>query len=429
MIVPSIDLQGGRAVQLRGGKELVIDAGDPRPIAERFRVAGEIAVVDLDGATGEGSNAELMRELCSIADCRVGGGIRDVRTAIDWLNAGATKVVLGTAARPEVLRELPRERTIAALDAVHGEVVVKGWRESTGRTVLDRIDELREHVGGFLVTFVEREGRMAGIDASAVEEIVSRAGDVRVTIAGGVRNAEDVRLLDRLGCDAQVGMAIYNGSMDLGDAICAPMRSDRTDGLWATVVCDERGVALGLCYSNAESVRAAVEQRRGVYWSRSRGGLWVKGETSGDVQELVRIDLDCDRDAIRFTVRQAGRGFCHNGTRTCWGEDGGVGRLARTIVARAGEAPPGSYTRRLLEDRELLRSKLLEEANELLDASTPAEAAWEAADVLYFALVAAGARGAGLAEIERELERRARRVTRRGGDAKGNVELTPGTEG
>lgn len=418
MIVPSIDLQNGRAVQLRGGRELVIDAGDPRPIAERFRVAGEIAVVDLDGATGEGSNAELMRELCEIADCRVGGGIRDVRTAVAWLNAGATKVVLGTAATPEVLCELPRERTIAALDAVHGEVVVKGWREATGRAVLDRIDELREHVGGFLVTFVEREGRMAGIDPSAVEAIVSRAQGVPVTIAGGVRDAADVRLLDQLGCDAQVGMAIYNGSMDLGDAICAPMRSDRPDGLWTTVVCDERGVALGLCYSNAASVRAAVSQGRGIYWSRQRGGLWNKGETSGDTQELLRIDLDCDRDAMRFTVRQRGRGFCHNGTRTCWGEDAGLGAMARTIAARAGDAPAGSYTRRLLQDRSLLRSKLLEEAGELLDAASPEDAAWEAADVVYFAMVAAAARGAGLAAIERELTRRGRRVTRRGGDAK-----------
>lgn len=417
MIVPSIDLQGGRAVQLRGGQELVIDAGDPRPIAERFRVAGELAVVDLDAATGEGSNTALMRELCAIADCRVGGGIRDVRSAIEWLDAGATKVVLGTAATANVLQELPRDRVIAALDAVHGEVVVKGWREATGRTVLDRIDEIREHVGGFLVTFVEREGRMAGIDAAAVGEIVARAQGVPVTIAGGVRSGEDVRLLDQLGCDAQVGMAIYNGSLDLGDAICAPMRSDRDDGLWATVVCDERGVALGLCYSNAESVREAVEQRRGVYWSRTRG-LWIKGETSGDTQELLRIDLDCDRDALRFTVRQRGRGFCHEGTRTCWGDEAGIGTLARTIAGRLEDAPEGSYTRRLLEDRELQQAKLLEEANELVQAEGCEAAAWEAADVIYFALVAAAARGAGLEDIERELAKRGRRVSRRSGEAK-----------
>ena len=133
MIVPSIDLMGGQTVQLIGGREKALDAGDPRVIAERFAIAGEIAVVDLDAAIGTGSNAELMRELLAIAPCRVGGGIRDVATAIQWLDAGATRVVLGTAARPEVLRELPPARVVAALDAFNGEVVVKGWREGTGR--------------------------------------------------------------------------------------------------------------------------------------------------------------------------------------------------------------------------------------------------------------------------------------------------------
>ena len=80
MIVPSIDLQSGNAVQLRGGKDLVIDAGDPYAIAERFRIAGEIAIVDLDAAMGNGDNAEVMKKLCTMADCRVGGGIRDVET-------------------------------------------------------------------------------------------------------------------------------------------------------------------------------------------------------------------------------------------------------------------------------------------------------------------------------------------------------------
>ena len=118
MIVPSIDLQGGNAVQLVGGKALAIDAGDPRPIAERFRRVGEIAVVDLDAALGRGNNREVMQELVKIAPCRIGGGIRDVDAALSWLDAGATKVVLGTAARPDVLRHLPRDRVVVALDAV-----------------------------------------------------------------------------------------------------------------------------------------------------------------------------------------------------------------------------------------------------------------------------------------------------------------------
>lgn len=418
MIIPSIDLQGGQAVQLVGGEDLEIEAGAPMPLLQKFRLAGDVAIIDLDAAKGEGSNTALIRELLPHARCRVGGGIRSVEAALEWLDAGAHKVILGTAATPEILRQLPAERVIAALDARHGEVVVQGWREGTGRTILDRMRELEGLVGGFLVTFVEHEGRMSGTaEMEQIAALVEAAGDAKLTIAGGVTTATELAELDALGVDAQVGMALYSGQLHLADAICARMRSDRPDGLWSTVVVDEHGVALGLCYSNLESVRAAVDRVSGVYHSRRRG-LWHKGASSGATQELLAIDLDCDHDALRFTVRQRDPGFCHEEVRTCWGPDSGITALARTIRARAEDAPEGSYTRRLFDDPELLGEKLLEEARELIEAKDADEAAWETADLLYFALVAMTARGASLEDVARELDRRTARVRRRAGDAK-----------
>jgi phosphoribosyl-ATP pyrophosphohydrolase len=407
---------GGQAVQLIGGRELALEAGDPLPIAERFSVAGEIAVVDLDAALGQGENAEVIRRLLKAARCRVGGGIRDVDTALRWLDEGASKVVIGTAATPEVLSKLPPERVIAALDAHQGEVVVKGWREGTGRTVLERIRELSGLVGGFLVTFVEREGRMQGLPLDTAREIVEAAGEAKVTIAGGVTTTLDIAALDRMGADAQVGMALYTGAMDLADAIAAPLTTDRPDGLWPTVVVDEHGTALGLAYSSLESLRDAVRTRTGVYHSRKRG-LWVKGATTGNTQELLRVDVDCDRDTVRFVVRQQGP-FCHTGERTCWGPDWGLRALEATIRSRLADAPEGSYTRRLLDDPSLLDAKLREEAGELASAETPDEVAEEAADLLYFWLVALVRSGKSLEDVERVLDRRALRVTRRGGERK-----------
>ena len=412
MIVPSIDLQAGQAVQLIGGETKALDAGDPRPLARRFGLVGEIAVVDLDAALGQGSNAALIEELIDLAPCRVGGGIRDAASATSWLDRGAHRVVLGTAARPEVLRALPRERAIAALDARHGEVVVEGWRTRTGQGVLERLAALRDLVGGFLVTFVEREGRLEGTDLALAKEIRAAAGDATVTIAGGITTAEEVAALDRLGCDAQVGMALYTGRLGLAEAFAAPLHSDRPDGLWPTVVVDERGVALGFCHSDLESLRAALERGQGVYHSRSRG-LWIKGATSGATQELLRIDADCDRDCLRFAVRQRPPGFCHVGTRTCWGEDMGLGDLARRLAARKLSAPEGSYTARLLADPTLLAAKLREEAGELAEAATRADAIHEAADVLYFTLATLARHDVDLAEVEQALARRALKVTRR----------------
>jgi len=435
MIVPSIDLQNGRAVQLIGGKEKAIDAGDPRPIAEKFGRVGEVAVIDLDAAMGIGNNSEVIRELLKLAPCRVGGGIRSEDRAVEWLDAGARRVILGTAATPGLLRNLPRERVIAAVDSVDGGVVDRGWTNQTGARLEERIDELGPFVGGFLVTFVEHEGRMTGLPMDRVRAIAERAGDVRVTVAGGVKEAGEVTAADRAGADVQAGMSLYSGVMGLGAGFCAPLISDRPDGLWPTVVVDERGSALGLVYSSPESVAQAIETGTGVYYSRSRGGLWVKGATSGNTQELLSIEADCDRDALRFTVRQRGGGFCHTGTRSCFGEEfgigglGGLGALQRTIAARLRAAPEGSYTKRLVTETGLLRSKLLEEARELIEARTPDEASWEAADVMFFALTAAISKGASLEQIERELDRRALKVTRRPGNAKENETTNTSTIG
>lgn len=424
MIIPSIDLMDGRAVQLVQGRRKVLDAGDPRPIAERFGRVGEVAVVDLDAALGRGSNAAVIEELCRSAPCRVGGGIRDRDAALAWLDRGAAKVVLGTAAVPEVLEGLPRDRVVAALDAWEGEVVVKGWTERTGRTVLDGMRELRGLAGGFLVTFVEGEGREAGFPRDRIATLVEAAGAARLTVAGGITTAEEIVWLDRAGADAQVGMALYRGTLDLAEAFTAPLRSERPDGLWPTIVTDDRGAALGLVWSSPESVRAAIDEGCGVYQSRARG-LWRKGATSGATQTVLRIAPDCDRDALCFTVAQEGEGFCHTGEWTCFGPARGLRGLERTLKSRRTAPVGGSLTTRALADDAFLRGKLVEEAGELGDAvaglgltepDAPGGAdrvVEEAADVMYFLTVALERAGTSMADVERELDRRAMKVNRR----------------
>jgi len=432
MIIPSIDLMDGRAVQLRRGKEFVLDGGDPFERLEEFSVAGEVAVVDLDAAMGQGSNAPIMRELVRQAPCRVGGGIRDIDAALEWLDAGAERIVIGTAASVDFCSQLPRDRVIAAVDAVEGKVVVEGWKTKTEHGVIDRIEELAPVVGGFLLTQVEYEGGMSGWNEDLVAEAVKAAGGVRITAAGGITSAEDVGRLDQLGADAQVGMALYPNRMSLGEAVGAPLVKAIDGRLWPTVVCDEEGRALGLVWSTRESLEAAVAERRGIYWSRSRDSLWIKGETSGSTQELVRVELDCDRDALRFVVRQAGSGFCHTGTPGCWPTPFTLSTLSDVITQRGREAPEGSGTAKLMQDPALLASKLREETEELIqalgnvdggdarteDSTEPAgeqanEVIHEAADLLYFTLVAAASRGAGVDALRRELAQRNLRVRRR----------------
>jgi phosphoribosyl-ATP pyrophosphohydrolase len=417
VIIPSIDLAKGRAVQLVGGREQVLDAGAPQPWCDRFRFVGEIAVVDLDAALGRGTNRDLIAELCDVASCRVGGGIRTYADACWWLDRGACRIVIGTAAEPTLLRRLPRERLVVALDARDGEVMVDGWRMATGRNVITRVSELESFVGGFLVTFIEREGRLAGTDLARAKALRELAPSTAFTIAGGVATAAEIAALDRLGVDAQVGMALYTGALDLADGFLAPASSDRADQLIPTVVADEEGVALGLAWSSPASLRLALAERRGIYHSRTRG-IWRKGDTSGHTQTLLGVALDCDRDALRFTVRQRGPGHCHRSTRTCWGAANGLDALESTIASRKRTRDAASYTARLLGEPALLAAKLVEEATEFAQASTRSEAVEEAADLIYFTMVRLAAMDATRADVSRALARRAGRITRRAGEAK-----------
>lgn len=217
-----------------------------------------------------------------------------------------------------------------------------------------------------------------------------------------------------------------DSKLSIVEAFLAPINSDRPDGLFPTVVSSylHTSRSLGLVYSSRESIAESINTGKGVYQSRKHG-LWRKGETSGAVQEVVSIRIDCDADALEFSVIQHGTGFCHLGTATCFGSLSGIGALEETLQSRFKSAPEGSYTRRLFNDEQLLRSKIMEEAEELCDAQTKDEVAFEAADLVYFALTRCVSKGVSLADVERALDKKARKVTRRKGDAKPKWDKAP----
>lgn len=407
VIVPSIDLIGGRAVQLQQGERLVLERDDVFELAQRFGRLGEIAVVDLDAAFGRGENTALILQLCRLARCRVGGGIRDVDRAKRYLRGGAAAVVIGTAATPDFLAQLPRERAIVALDARNGNVTTDGWRHTEDETPLQRARRLQPYCGGFLYTNVDREGMLGGIDLETAKALREQS-EGALTYAGGVAAIDDVLALDRLGIDAQVGMALYTGALDAVETAVASIDFAKGNGLVPTIVCDARdkGIRM-LAYSNADSLRIALRDGVGAYWSRSRNEIWRKGETSGATQRLVRMEVDCDRDALTFYVEQTGP-TCHTGADRCFGaRDFTWSTLLDRIDARAQSGSEKSYTRKLLADPAFLREKLLEEAEEVAEAVTHDEVAWECADLLYFMSVRMRAAGVGIDDVMAQLASRA----------------------
>jgi phosphoribosyl-ATP pyrophosphohydrolase/phosphoribosyl-AMP cyclohydrolase len=184
-------------------------------------------------------------------------------------------------------------------------------------------------------------------------------------------------------------------------------------GLCPAIVVDAAtGEVLTLAYMNQESLAKTEESGETWFFSRSRNQLWHKGETSGHTQKVVSMAADCDRDAIVVRVIPSGPA-CHNGTRTCFsGPSGGaLALLDDTLQKRDRERPAGSHTTRLLEDQNLRIKKLGEECAELISAllsGSSERATEEAADLVYHITVALRARGISIADLQRELLKRAR---------------------
>jgi phosphoribosylformimino-5-aminoimidazole carboxamide ribotide isomerase len=226
MIIPCIDLMDGKAVQLVRGEEKALEREDPLALLTEFAGFPEIQVIDLDAAMGRGTNDAIVRVLCSRAACRVGGGVRSVQRARELAEAGAHKVIVGTAAfstrgirqgfLKSLARAIGRERVMLALDSREGKIVVKGWKESTAFTAEKVIRKLEPYCGEFLCTFVDREGTMTGTDLTWFARLRA-ATDLPITAAGGIHTLEEIRALAEMKIHAALGMAVYTGRLKLDD--------------------------------------------------------------------------------------------------------------------------------------------------------------------------------------------------------------------
>ncbi len=224
MILPCIDLMDGKVVQLVQGREKALEGDSPDVMLQRFHAFPEIQVIDLDAAIGRGANDSIVEYLASRASIRAGGGVRTAERAHKLVDQGAKKVIVGTSAfsaagvngplLAEMREAIGKDRLIVALDSKDGRIVVKGWREATRFTAEEVIRELEPYCGGFLCTYVDKEGMMQGTDLEWFRRLRA-ATTLEITAAGGITTIEEIRALSRLGIHAALGMAIYTGRLNL----------------------------------------------------------------------------------------------------------------------------------------------------------------------------------------------------------------------
>lgn len=223
MLIPSIDLMGGKIVQLVQGKTKALEFGDFEPWIERFSKYPLVQLVDLDAAMGRGDNRRLVAGFAARLICQFGGGIRSAEAARRMLAAGVKRVVLGSAFVKEgrvnrrfaeqLAARVGPEALVCALDSRGGRVAIHGWRETTALTPFQMMRVLEPLCGGFLYTHIETEGLMNGAPLEIIEKL-RRATARRLAAAGGIATMAEVNRLDEMGVDAVVGMAIYSGRLE-----------------------------------------------------------------------------------------------------------------------------------------------------------------------------------------------------------------------
>ncbi|GAM35407.1 histidinol dehydrogenase [Talaromyces pinophilus] len=327
--------------------------------------------------------------------------------AVEVLNAGASKIFLTTKQLISLTdeNEVPSTRLVAYVSSDEDSTELRNWLANAPESQNVGVCSTTNAAGLFEKFGFPKDGgqvyKSFG-DNVTEEAVIEEAAHGVVAIVPS----------------SQFSITpTADGKVSASNVLASRAVPDANTGLIATLVVDERGVSLGFVWSSKESLKEALKTGTGVYQSRKRG-LWYKGQTSGDTQELLSIGFDCDADCMVFKVKQLGRGFCHLGTNTCFGKYRGLSSLQKTLQSRKESAPPGSYTARLFNDPKLVEAKIMEEAEELCQATTKSEIAAEAADLIYFALTRCVAAGVSLEDIERNLDMKNLKVKRRKGDAK-----------
>jgi len=218
MIIPCIDLMGGKVVQLIQGREKFLELPDALAVLAKFADYPQIQVIDLDGALGRGDHSEIIRELCRRKPCRVGGGIRTVEKALDVVEGGALKVIVGSSAfasdgintvfLESLVAAVPREKLMIAVDCLGDRVAIRGWRETLPLTSAQALARLEPYCSEFLYTYIDAEGKLQGTNLAWFRSLRA-ATQLPITAAGGITTEAEIKALEEIGMNAALGMAIY----------------------------------------------------------------------------------------------------------------------------------------------------------------------------------------------------------------------------
>ena len=343
-LYPAIDMKGGQCVRLRQGEfsDVTVYESEPFRVAIRFEQEGAtfIHLVDLDGALeGKSINEDAIRKVVSSVKipCELGGGIRTMDDIERVLSYGIYRVIIGTKAVSdpdfvtEAVKKFGADHIVVGVDAKNGLVATHGWEKVSEKSALEMVLDMKARgVKTVIYTDISKDGMLSGPNVDMTKKLATETG-IEVIASGGMSCMEDLEKLKDAGIPgAIIGKAIYEKKIDVREAVSryqkpsvlfdipfSEMKKDPQGLVPVIVQEDGTGEVLMLAYMNEEAYENTLKTGLMTYYSRSRKEQWVKGLTSGHLQYVKELRIDCDRDTLLATVKQIGAA-CHTGNHSCF---------------------------------------------------------------------------------------------------------------
>jgi phosphoribosyl-AMP cyclohydrolase/phosphoribosyl-ATP pyrophosphohydrolase/uncharacterized protein related to proFAR isomerase len=410
-ILVTMDMYNGQPVLVKSSQVYQTHSdGDYQKAIEKINIFTDILIVDLDGAFGQTNtlNREIIKNLAQKYHVFTGGGLRSLNDIDDVLKSSVRRCVLASA-DDILINKIPKERLIVEISInEQNEILIHGRQTNTHMNIITRINQLIEMgVHAISITFVQTEGHLQGIPRKQIQDLILQIPDKirKIYIAGGITTLDDLEYLwSFYRVIPQIGSAIWKNQLTIGSIFNAMINFNEY-GIVSAIIQDLNGPVKGLCYMNSQSIEQTCQQRKLYRYSRKLERVILKGETSGDIQNIIKISLDCDSDAMLITV-DSKKAFCHMGTYSCFclqtSIKANIATLADYIRSKIND---DSYSGIMQRNPQLALAKVMEEFWEVM-ASHQDHQISECSDLFIHLVMYLNGIGVTMEEIFNELNAR-----------------------
>ncbi|CAF3438872.1 unnamed protein product [Rotaria socialis] len=410
-VLVTMDMYNGQPVLVKSSQVCEIHSdGNYWQAIKSIGIFPDILIVDLNGAFGETDtkNREIIKKLALKYPVHTGGGLRSLSDVEDVLKSNVRRCTVASA-DDELIAKIPKDRLIVEMSInENNEVLIHGRKTNTHVNIITKVNQLiAMGVNVISITFVNAEGHLSGIPRKQIQDLLVQIPKniEKIYIAGGISTMDDLEYLwsfNRI--IPQLGSAIWKKKLTIGSIFNGMINFDG-NGTVSSIIQDLNGLVKGLCYMNRESIEQTCETRQLYRYSRRFGKVMMKGETSGDIQHIVRISLDCDMDAMLMIV-DSQKSFCHAGNYSCFSLPTSIkanlATLAEHIKSRINQ---DSYSGRIQRNPQLALAKIMEEFWEVVVAHQDNQIS-ECSDLLVHLVMYLNGSGISIEDIFNELHAR-----------------------